>query len=91
MTDSSAQKLQLAPLYKEALTVLTFAARKPHNMNSYVVNCNPSGLFLVSSRIGYILTGNYSYPTKDGGTHSRRQSSSFLIMTQVNCTVPVVN
>jgi len=150
MTDSLAQKLQLAPLYKEALTVSTFAARKPH-----VVSCNlgtkdrcclqlhanvikqitgpvqqrsfavsrygyfaiyittqvgrhnsvnlvmwtywldltisigtekmektetsiidmekttlPSGLFPVSSRFGYILTGNYSYPITDGSTHS---------------------
>ena len=30
----------------------------------------PSGLFLVSSRMGYILTGSYSYPTTDGGTHN---------------------
>ena len=51
----------------------------------------PSGLFLVSSRIGYIMTGSYSYPTVDGGTHSQQQSSSFLIMMQVNCTVLVVN
>lgn len=40
MTDSLSKKLQLAPLYKEALIILTFAARKPHGINSYVANFN---------------------------------------------------
>jgi len=47
----------------------------------------PSGLFLVSSKIGYILTGSYLDPMVSQGT----PVSSCLVMTQVNCVVAVMN
>ena len=40
MTDRLAKQLQLVPQYKEALSVSTFAARKPQDVNSYVVKFN---------------------------------------------------
>ena len=46
----------------------------------------PSGLFLISSRIGYILTGSYLDPN-----FSHKGVSSCLIMTQVSCVVPAMN
>ena len=44
----------------------------------------------MSSKIGYILTGSYSYPTRDG-TYDRQQTSSFVVMTQVKCAMPALN
>ena len=48
----------------------------------------PSGLFLVSSKIGYILTGSY-LDTKS--CQKGIPVSSCLVMTQVNCVVPAMN
>ena len=52
-----------------------------------------SGLFLVSSRIGYILTGSYCSPIRlEVVAHTaNNRLPSFLVMTQINYTVPVVN
>ena len=48
----------------------------------------PSGLFLISSKIGYILTGSYL----DSMISQKEISvSSCLVMTQVNCAVPAMN
>ena len=40
MTDRLAKQLQLVPQYQEALSASTFAARKPQDVNSYVVKFN---------------------------------------------------
>ena len=50
----------------------------------------PSGLHLVSSKIGYILTGKYMDADNDKSS-SQQQVSSCFVMTQVNCTVPEMN
>ena len=41
----------------------------------------PSGLFLLSSKLGYIVTGKYLDPTIDGDRHSN-QTISFCVTTQ---------
>ena len=48
----------------------------------------PSGLYLVSSRIGYILTGKYSDP---GHTGCYQNVSNCFVMTQVNHMVSEVS
>ena len=48
----------------------------------------PSGLFLISSKIGYILTGSYLDPMI---SQKEIPVSSCLVMTQVNCAVPAMN
>ena len=50
----------------------------------------PSGLHLVSSKIGYILTGKYMDPG-DNKSSNQEQVSTCFVMTQVNCTVPEMN
>ena len=50
----------------------------------------PSGLHLVSSKIGYILTGKYMDSDNDKSS-SQQQVSTCFVMTQVNCTVPEMN
>ena len=50
----------------------------------------PSGLHLVSSKIGYILIGKYMDADNDKSS-SQQQVSSCFVMTQVNCTVPEMN
>ena len=50
----------------------------------------PSGLHLVSSKIGYILTGKCMDADNDK-SNSQQQVSSCFVMTQVNCTVPEMN
>ena len=49
----------------------------------------PSGLHLVSSKIGYILTGKYMDPGDNNS--NQQQVSTCFVMTQVNCTVPEMN
>ena len=166
MTEKLAKQLQLTPQYKESLSVSNFAARKPQDVSTYVVEFNvitkdkccmhfhanvieqitgpiqrgplqpadmdflgsistdrfadsiptvgnsepyavdlligldyfwsvvsmekivlPSGLFLISSKIGYILTGSYLDPTN---CQKGIPVSSYLVMTQVNCVVPAM-
>ena len=48
----------------------------------------PSGLYLVSSKIGYILTGKYSDP---GHMNCHQNVSTCFVMTQVNHTVSEVS
>ena len=48
----------------------------------------PSWLFLISSKIGYILTGSYLDPMI---SQKEIPVSSCLVMTQVNCAVPAMN
>ena len=48
----------------------------------------PSGLYLVSSKIGYILTGRYSHP---GHMGCHQNVSTCFVMTQVNHTVSEVS
>jgi len=50
----------------------------------------PSGLYLVSSKIGYILTGKYTDPIVEQG-NSQQCISSCFVMTQINSTVPEMN
>ena len=50
----------------------------------------PSGLHLVSSKIGYILTGKYMDPGNNKSSNQQQVSTCF-VMTQVNCTVPEMN
>ena len=47
----------------------------------------PSGLFLISSKIDYILTGSYLNPTS---CQKGIPVSSYLVMTEVNCVVPAM-
>ena len=46
----------------------------------------PSGLYLVSSKIGYILTGKYTDPG-----HVEQNVSNCFVTSQVNCLVSLVN
>ena len=46
----------------------------------------PSGLYLVSSKIGYILTGKYTDPG-----HVEQNVSTCFVTSQVNCLVTTVN
>ena len=46
----------------------------------------PSGLYLVSSKIGYILTGKYTDPG-----HVEQNVSTCFVTSQVNCLVSSVN
>jgi len=118
MTERLAKQLKLVSQYKEALSVSIFAARKPQEVNSYVVKFNlvttdrcclqlhanvleqitgliqrgplqlsDMDILLVSSKIGYILTGSYLSPTGD----DQQANSSLLVMTQVSCVVPALN
>jgi len=48
------------------------------------------GLYLVSSKIGYILTGKYTDPIVEQGNSQQRISSCF-VMTQINSNVPEMN
>ena len=167
ITERLAKQLHLTSQSKESLSVSTFAARKPYDVSTYVVEFNvitkdkscmhfyanvieqitgpiqrgplqpadrdflmsisadrladsippsgslesnsvdlligsdyfwsvvgtekivlPSGLFLISSKIGYILTGSYLDPTS---SQKEVSVSSCLVMTQVNCVVPAMN
>ena len=165
MTERLAKQLKLTPQYKELLSVFTFAARKPQDVSTYVVEFNvmtkyntcmhfhanvieqitgpihrgplqpadmaflmsisadrladaisdslepstvdlligsdyfwsivgmekielPSELFLISSKIGYILTGSYLDPMI---SQMEIPISSCLVMAQVNCAVPTMN
>jgi len=47
-----------------------------------------SGLFLISSKMDYILTGSHLDPTS---SQKEMAVSSCLVMTQVNCVVPAMN
>ena len=168
MADKLAKRLQLSPQYKEALSVSKFAARKPQDVSTYVVQFNlvtkdgaslplqanvidqitgpiyrgplqssdldfllsiptakmadsipknlkpntvdlligsdyfwtivgtdkmvlPSGLFLVSSKIGYILTGSYLDPMNEQQKNDQQLVTSCSVMTQVNQVVKVLN
>ena len=50
----------------------------------------PSGLHLVSSKIGHILTGKYMDPV-DKKSSNQQQVSTCFAMMQVNCIVPEMN